>query len=805
MIKVTNIDKYFLKNKRSEVHVLKDITATFPENGLVILQGNSGSGKTTFLNVISGLDSVDKGTIQFEQYNIKKYNNTIWNKIRTEHIGYIFQNYYLLPNLSVFDNIAITLRMIGIIDEKAIEDRVHYILNTVGMYNFRKRKASQLSGGQKQRVAIARALVKNPKVVIADEPTGNLDSRNTIEIMNIIKKISLNRLVVLVTHEKELARFYGDQIINIKDGEIVKNGVNTPVDTYKMEHNDIFYLKDFKNIKQENNIKYYTDKDDIKLDDDVNVSLIYKNDILYLDVSGVIKKVKLITPETGIEVLDEAYKAQNKEDILKTAFEVSKLDHSNLEKKGTTIFNVVESGKESLLRVLKLSKVGKIMLAGFVFAGMITAISASILGNNLYNEEVFVEDNINYITFNKSEMNIPYTDIEAFGEGDEDFFINVYRTKDISVSVSSPRSIRTTYDLEGTLDIIEHIDETDIIYGRMPENVYEIVVDKRVYVNTNGIYSALTKYGIWNASQLLNEEVHVLNKTFTIVGISDTGLQKIFGSRSILNLLGYSPSKFSSRLYSYELISEQVVVTEGRMPIEGQNEVLAPSSYLDHILPPNPFYGGKYYMSGGLKISGTYDTSLVDLEYYPFITYDVDVEYYVYAYYVGQIDIYSSDPEALVAAYKEAGFTAEWPYASDVIKAESSSERLSPILYISVFIVLFSGLGIYYMMRSSMMSRMYSISVYRALGVKQSSIRNNFIVEIIILTTISSLVGFIIGSIIILDIQTKSTLTHLFYLNTPSILIGIGVIYTSNIFFGLLSISAQLRKTPSQLLSRYDM
>src|SRR5690606_16950020 len=141
----------------------------FPEKGLVVLLGASGSGKTTLLNVIGGLDKVDRGTIQFYEHQIKGYKAGIWDKIRTQDIGYIFQNYYLMNDLSVFENVAFVLKMIGITDKEAIEERVNYILNQVGMYRFRKKKATQLSGGQQQRVAIARALVKNPKVIIADE------------------------------------------------------------------------------------------------------------------------------------------------------------------------------------------------------------------------------------------------------------------------------------------------------------------------------------------------------------------------------------------------------------------------------------------------------------------------------------------------------------------------------------------------------------------------------------------------------------------------------------------------------------
>ena len=187
MIKLNNLNKYFNRKKVNEIHVINDISLTLPDKGLVVLLGPSGSGKTTLLNVLGGLDKVQGGSIEFGDEKIVGYNAKTWDKIRNKEVGYVFQNYNLLTNLTVYDNISLTLNMINIYDKEEIDKRVDYILDSMGMINYRKRRASQLSGGQQQRVAIARALAKNPKVIIADEPTGNLDSKNTQEIMNIIK------------------------------------------------------------------------------------------------------------------------------------------------------------------------------------------------------------------------------------------------------------------------------------------------------------------------------------------------------------------------------------------------------------------------------------------------------------------------------------------------------------------------------------------------------------------------------------------------------------------------------------------
>ena len=185
MIKIEKIDKYFNRFKRNKIHVIN-----------------------TLLNVIGGLDKVRRGKIYINGRKITGRLQGCIDKTRNLNIGYIFQDYKLVEDLSVYDNVSLALKMVGIKDRKEIDKRVCYVLDKVGMLRYKKRPCSMLSGGERQRVGIARAIVKNPSIIIADEPTGNLDSKNSVEIMNIIKAISKEKLVVLVTHEVNLAKFY---------------------------------------------------------------------------------------------------------------------------------------------------------------------------------------------------------------------------------------------------------------------------------------------------------------------------------------------------------------------------------------------------------------------------------------------------------------------------------------------------------------------------------------------------------------------------------------------------------------------
>ena len=204
MVKVTKLNKYFNKKKNNEIHVINDVSFEFPQTGLISIVGESGSGKTTLMNVLGGLDDFESGVITIDNTDITKYNSKKIDRIRNEKIGYIFQNYLLLPQRTVYENLEIVLNMYDLSNEEKIE-RMNYVLKAVGMFKYRKKNISQLSGGQQQRVAIARALIKSPSLILADEPTGNLDEKNTIQIMNIIKKISKNTLVILVSHERRIA------------------------------------------------------------------------------------------------------------------------------------------------------------------------------------------------------------------------------------------------------------------------------------------------------------------------------------------------------------------------------------------------------------------------------------------------------------------------------------------------------------------------------------------------------------------------------------------------------------------------
>lgn len=202
------------------VPALKGVSMAFRHNEFVSILGPSGCGKTTMLNIIGGLDQYTSGDLIIKGQSTKKFKGGDWDTYRNHSIGFVFQGYNLIPHLSVLGNVELALTLAGI-SSKERKQRAMAVLERVGLKNECKKRPNQLSGGQMQRVAIARALVNNPEILLADEPTGALDSKTSVQIMELIKEISKERLVIMVTHNTELAEKYSSRIIKLLDGKVI--------------------------------------------------------------------------------------------------------------------------------------------------------------------------------------------------------------------------------------------------------------------------------------------------------------------------------------------------------------------------------------------------------------------------------------------------------------------------------------------------------------------------------------------------------------------------------------------------------
>jgi len=199
---------------------LDEVSVNFRENEFASILGPSGSGKTTMLNIIGGLDQYDSGELLINGVSTKKFEDRDWDSYRNHRIGFVFQSYNLITHQSILSNVELALTLSGISKEER-RKRAIEALKEVGLEKHINKKPNQLSGGQMQRVAIARALINNPDILLADEPTGAIDSETSVQIMDLLKEIAKDKLVIMVTHNPELAEKYSTRIIKVKDGHII--------------------------------------------------------------------------------------------------------------------------------------------------------------------------------------------------------------------------------------------------------------------------------------------------------------------------------------------------------------------------------------------------------------------------------------------------------------------------------------------------------------------------------------------------------------------------------------------------------
>ena len=223
ILKANNINKSFRSNEKVTLEILKSISLDVEENKISVIIGASGAGKSTLLHILGGLDKPDSGEVIFNSTNIYNLTDDKLARFRNNNIGFVFQFHHLLPEFTALENIMIP-QMINGVPEKKASMQAKDLLNEIGLIERVNHKPAELSGGEQQRVAVARALANDPEIILADEPTGNLDSQNSIILQELFTKLKnkLNKTFIIVTHNRELM-FLGDNLFEMKDGTIYKN------------------------------------------------------------------------------------------------------------------------------------------------------------------------------------------------------------------------------------------------------------------------------------------------------------------------------------------------------------------------------------------------------------------------------------------------------------------------------------------------------------------------------------------------------------------------------------------------------
>lgn len=795
MIKLVNVYKYFNRGKKNEVKAIDNTSLDLPDKGIVTLLGPSGCGKTTLLNSIGGLSRINKGSIYIDGERITKRSVNKIDKIRSLKIGYIFQNFNLLDDETVFDNVSLVLKINGLKDKEEIKKRVNFCLESLGIYRYRNRYASMLSGGERQRVAIARAIVKDPEVIIADEPTGNLDSKNSIEVMNIIKSISRDRLVILVTHERELAKFYSDRIIEISDGKIVKDYEN--VDNHELDYrlDNKIYLKDMENYSNKEvgsaKVEYYSDNTD-----KVSFKIVVKNDNIYIE-SDSLKKIEVIN-NSNIELVDAHYEKINKKVYEEFSFDFNKVKDNKFKEKYSSIYNVVTSTKKGFRKVLNYSFVKKLLLIGFFTSSLFIMYSvSSIMSTFKVDEKNFVSYNKDYVLLNKKNMSV-------------NEFNNLNNVSNVEYVLPSNGNVQVNFkfnkflqtsgileSMSGSLASYSKVDK--VINGVKTNGKKEIIIDKMVIDKFLSMSDAKNA-GFNTYDSFINEYVYLQNDDmYKIVGISDTNSPSIYVNDSefvnfIENSLKDNSEDDSDKLKSYERSS--ITLTKGSLPVndyevivnENMKDMYPLDKIIDKKVGDNKLKVVGYYKSvseSGLLVSeNTIKNRLI-------LTSDKFV-------------ISSSDKDSTISELKTSKYNVVDTYKDSLSNYKRSIEESNrnKIIYSSV-IVIISLIEIYLIVRSSFLSRVKEVGILRSIGVKRKDIYKMFMGEILSITLISSVPGLIVMGYILYTLSKISVLNIV--INWYVVLISLVIILVFNTLFGLLPVYKTIRKTPHEILSRNDV
>lgn len=740
MIRLSNVNKYFFKGKQNEIHVINDVSLELPQKGMVALFGQSGCGKTTLLNVIGGLDGIKSGSIEIDGKNIRK--NT--DELRNRYIGYIFQNYNLNLKVSNYENVAESLRLCGMEDEETISERVYAALTNVGMEKFAHRMPDTLSGGQKQRIAIARAIVKNPAIILADEPTGNLDEANTIVIMDLLKSISKEHLVLLVTHENELVDYYCDLVIGLKDGRVMETRENQDANGYVGRDKNVVYLGDYE--KQETTLGHvrlscYGDD----MPEEVSVRIVNRDGAILLMCDS--PKVKLVDANSEITFREGSFEEEQERRQKEQTVHMETLPPFEGKHFGR-LFHWKNALRESAKQVAGPKTKGDKMLRRVMgFFAVIIVLFFAMAGKDI-KTYLDAKDSFNHNIF---EMEAP---IGSLGP-----VVEAYRAKEAgidSVLQTSAVDFDVKVDLFNTFSYSDH--------------------------SILGMVSPMTANGVMLPMTLAEGKKVVIGR----------GIDELKEGEVLITSFMADKMVKSSKMGFIKGRSDLIGLALNRYRIAGIVEADEPAAYISVT--------GLY-----LGRADRYDESM---DIARFIHDDFEIKDKDSGWRVN-VQIHSTDLEATEAFLREnvKGYGVRLWTPDDLmddIAGEALQAVMKKMATVLIFVLLLSFCMLM-IMRSSVMSRVREIGVYRCIGVTKKNMYFRFMAEGVVIASLYILPIYLCMVGIIHWITHFSGMQMEIFLPWWICVPLLVFMYLLAVICALLPIIRMLKKTPAQIMAKYDI
>ena len=766
MLQIKNVKKSYTTGTFIQ-HALKGVSLDFRKNEFVAILGPSGSGKTTLLNIIGGLDRYDEGDLVINNKSTKKFKDTEWDAYRNNCIGFIFQSYNLISHITVLENVEMGMTLSGVSAKKRRKKALE-VLDRVGLKEHAHKKPNQLSGGQMQRVAIARALANDPDIILADEPTGALDSKTSVQIMELISEIAKDKLVIMVTHNPDLAKNYATRIIELKDGELISD--SNPIKEEEKNNKKFNIKKTAMNFRTALNLSF----NNIKTKKGRTLLTAFASSI------GIIGIALILALSNGFDIQIDKFERNT---LSSLPIIISEQSMELTEEKMAEINNNTTSDLESY--------------SNEEYVYPTKPATETFMHTNLFDK-----DYIDYIEKidNNLISGISYTRATALNVIGNVNGTYMQVPTNMGLFVSIPRKL----DESSTNGVIE--DNYDILAGRIPENKNEIIL---VVDSKNRISTDILSYFNLDASEEKIKFDDILNKELKLVLNNDyykqvgdfytlnTNYEELYNSENseTLKIVGIGRGREGNMLvasgyglgYTEDLVN--YVIEKNK-----DSDIVKKQSNVDYnVLTGSKFAGddAESEKNNMLSYLGA-DIIPLAISIYP---KDFDSKDEIISY----LDKYNeskSDEEKII--YTDMG-----QMISSLSGSIMSAITVVLIAFSSISLIV-SSIMIGIITYISVLERTKEIGVLRALGARKKDIRRVFNAETFIIGICSGTLGIIIARILVIPaniiIKNLTDLKDVAQLNPVHAILLIVISVLLTVIGGAIPARVASRKDPVESL-----
>ena len=766
MLQIKNVKKSYTTGTFIQ-HALKGVSLDFRKNEFVAILGPSGSGKTTLLNIIGGLDRYDEGDLVINNKSTKKFKDTEWDAYRNNCIGFIFQSYNLISHITVLENVEMGMTLSGVSAKKRRKKALE-VLDRVGLKEHAHKKPNQLSGGQMQRVAIARALANDPDIILADEPTGALDSKTSVQIMELISEIAKDKLVIMVTHNPDLAKNYATRIIELKDGELISD--SNPIKEEEKNNKKFNIKKTAMNFRTALNLSF----NNIKTKKGRTLLTAFASSI------GIIGIALILALSNGFDIQIDKFERNT---LSSLPIIISEQSMELTEEKMAEINNDTTSDLESY--------------SSEEYIYPTKPATETFMHTNLFDK-----DYIDYIEKIDNDLisGISYTRATALNVIGNVNGTYMQVPTNMGVFVSIPRKL----DESSTNGVIE--DNYDILAGRIPENKNEIIL---VVDSKNRISTDILSYFNLDASEEKIKFDDILNKELKLVLNNDyykqvgdfytlnTNYEELYNSENseTLKIVGIGRGREGNMLvasgyglgYTEDLVNYVIEKNKDSDIVKKQSDV----DY--NVLTGSKFTGddAESEKNNMLSYLGA-DIIPLAISIYP---KDFDSKDEIISY----LDKYNeskSDEEKII--YTDMG-----QMISSLSGSIMSAITVVLIAFSSISLIV-SSIMIGIITYISVLERTKEIGVLRALGARKKDIRRVFNAETFIIGICSGTLGIIIARILVIPaniiIKNLTDLKDVAQLNPVHAILLIVISVLLTVIGGAIPARVASRKDPVESL-----